>query len=284
MPPMRAGQEGVFQAKSGDMKPADCRRALRAAVTAARAAGTLLRRNLAAAKRVNERHSHDIKLELDGRCQRLVERSLGRAFPGVAVLGEEGESGHERPPARWVIDPIDGTVNYAYGIPHACVCIALQTRSRAAAARVDDGYATVLGVIYDPFLDELWTAADGARARLNGKPIQVSSRASLKDSIAAMGYGKDERTMGLALRVFRKLSRNTRKTRNMGSAGLALAYVAAGRFDAYIERGVSLWDIAAGGYILERAGGEFWREREAGGRGYRMIASNGRLRRQIEAL
>lgn len=267
------------------MKPADYRRALRAAVTAARAAGAVLRRNLDATKRVNERHSHDIKLELDVRCQRLIERSLARAFPGVAVLGEEGDSGHDQPPARWVIDPIDGTVNYAYGIPHACVCIALQVRSRAAAARVDDGYATVLGVVYDPFLDEMWTAVVGDRARLNGKPIRVSNRADLRDSICAMGYGKNEQTMGEALRVFKKMSRNTRKMRNMGSAGLALAYVACGRFDAYLERGISLWDIAAGGFIVERAGGDFWRERLAGKHhSYRMIATNGKLRRQIEAL
>jgi myo-inositol-1(or 4)-monophosphatase len=264
------------------MNKAELTRALACALKAARAAGTLMRRNLNRAKQGNYRATHDIKLELDVRCQKLIERTLAKSFPEVAVLGEEGESGHANPPARWVIDPIDGTVNYAYGIPHACVCVALQVRSRAQAARVDDGYATVLGVIYDPFLDEMWTAVRGDVARLNGKPIRVSRRARLKDAIAAMGYGKNEQTMGAALRIFRKLSRNTRKVRNMGAAGLALTYVATGRFDAYLERGISLWDIAAGGFIVERAGGEFWRERVPGG--YRMIASNGRLRKQIEAL
>jgi myo-inositol-1(or 4)-monophosphatase len=199
------------------------------------------------------------------------------------VLGEEGDSGHTNPPARWVIDPIDGTVNYAYGIPHACVCIALQVRSRAKSAQVDGGYATVLGVIYDPFLDEMWSAVVGDKARLNGKPIRVSPRAKLNDAIAAMGYGKNEQTMGEALKVFKIMSRKTRKMRNMGAAGLALAYVATGRFDAYLERGISLWDIAAGGFIVERAGGEFWRERMPNG-SYRMIASNGHLRKQIQRL
>ncbi len=89
--------------------------------------------------------------------------------------------------------------------------------------------------------------------------------------------------MGEAFKAFRALSQRTRKMRNMGAAGLALAYVATGRFDAYIERGISIWDIAAGGFIVERAGGEFWRERIPEG-GYRMIASNGKLRKQIQRL
>jgi myo-inositol-1(or 4)-monophosphatase len=265
------------------MNKADYKRALKTAVTAARAAGALMRRNLDATKKVNLRASHDIKLELDVRCQKLIERTLAKDFPDIAVLGEEGESAHTNPPARWVIDPIDGTVNYAYGIPHACVCIALQVRSRAKSAQVDGGYATVMGVIYDPFMDELWSAVTGDVARLNGKPIRVSPRVKLSDAIAAMGYGKNEETMGIALKIFREMSQRTRKMRNMGAAGTALAYVATGRFDAYIERGISLWDIAAGGFIVERAGGDFWRERLPDGT-YRMVASNGKLRKQIQAL
>jgi myo-inositol-1(or 4)-monophosphatase len=265
------------------MNKAEYKRALQYAKAAARAAGALMRKNLDATKKVNLHTSHDIKLDLDVRCQKLIETQLAREFPDVAVLGEEGESAHKNPPARWVIDPIDGTVNYAYGIPHACVCIALQVRSNAKSAHMDDGYATVAGVIYDPFLDELWSAVAGDKARLNGKPIRVSPRAKLDDAIAAMGYGKNEQTMAQAFRVFRRMSQSTRKMRNMGAAGLALGYVACGRFDAYVERGISLWDIAAGGFIVERAGGEFWRERMPNGT-YRMIASNGKLRQQIQIL
>lgn len=265
------------------MNKSDYSGALKSAIVAARAAGDLMRKNLNATKKVNQHAAHDIKLDLDVRCQQLIERQLAKAFPAIAVLGEEGESSHANPSARWVIDPIDGTVNFAYGIPHACVCIALQVRSRAKAAEVDDGYATVVGVIYDPFMDELWSAVVGGKARLNGKPIRVSPRRRLGDAIAAMGYGKTEQTMGEALRVFQKMSQSTRKMRNMGAAGIALAYVACGRFDAYLERGISLWDIAAGGLIVECAGGEFWRERMPGGT-YRMIASNGQLRKQIQSL
>lgn len=266
------------------MKKAEYQRALKTAVNAARAAGSLMRKNLDAVKKVNLRATHDIKLDLDVRCQKLIEKQLARAFPAVSFLGEEGNSGSQDARARWVVDPIDGTVNYAYGIPHACVCVALQVRSRAKSAQVDDGYATVVGVIYDPFMEEMWSAVSGDVARLNGKPIRVSPRAKLNDAIAAMGYGKNEQTMGTAFKAFRELSQRTRKMRNMGAAGLALAYVAMGRFDAYIERGISIWDIAAGGFIVERAGGEFWREHLPNGNGYRMIASNGRLRRQIARL
>jgi myo-inositol-1(or 4)-monophosphatase len=265
------------------MNKAELNRAFEAARTAARAAGALMRKNLGARKKVNAQATHDIKLELDVRCQQLIERTLARALPDIAVLGEEGESGADDSPARWVIDPIDGTVNYAYGLPHACVCIALQVRSSGKAARVDDGYATVVGVVYDPFLDELWSAVAGDVARLNGRPIRISARTRLAEAMTAMGYGKNEQTMGIALRIFRRLSQRARKVRNMGSAGLALTYVAMGRFDAYVERGVSLWDIAAGGFIVERAGGEFWRERLPDG-SYRLIASNGKLRKQIRTL
>ena len=266
------------------MKTTRFRVALREAVAAAHAAGAVMRRNLNATKQVNQTANHDIKLELDVRCQRLIERRLGRVFPDIAVLGEEGSSGAAQAAERWVIDPIDGTVNYAHGIPHACVCIALQVRSRARAAKVDGGYATVLGVVYDPFMDELWSAVAGDRARLNGKPIHVSRCARLREAVAAMGYGKGERVTVAALQLFNRLSNRTRKVRNMGSAGIALAYVSCGRFDAYLETGISLWDIAAGGFIIERAGGKFWRERVAGEHVYRMIASNGRLNRSLASL
>jgi myo-inositol-1(or 4)-monophosphatase len=99
-----------------------------------------------------------------------------------------------------------------------------------------------------------------------------------------MGYGKGERVTKASLQLFSRLSDRTRKVRNMGSAGLALAYLATGRFDAYLESGISLWDIAAGGFIIECAGGKFWREPIAGEHVYRMIASNGRLHRPLAVL
>src|SRR6266478_5479514 len=104
----------------------DLKRAMQAATQAARAVGALMRRNLKAAKRANLTTQHDIKLELDVRSQKLIERALRTAFPQVSLLGEEGDAGRADSALRWVVDPIDGTVNFAYGIPHACVSIALQ--------------------------------------------------------------------------------------------------------------------------------------------------------------
>lgn len=265
-------------------------RALAAAVAAARAAGKLMRANLRAPKRINEATQHDIKLELDVRCQKLIERRLRRAFPGVPVLGEEGILGDPDAPVRWVVDPIDGTVNFSYGIPHACVSIALQRRvpgspSAAAKARHADPesrFQSVVGVVYDPFTDELWTAIRGRRALLNGQPIRVSSRGRLKESIVALGFAKQRATLNRMLPTFDALIHRVRKVRIMGSAALSLVYVASGRMDAYLEYGLRLWDIAAGGLIVESAGGEFWHRELAGEYTYEMIASNGRLRKPLQ--
>jgi len=251
------------------MTPIELKRSLAAAAQAAQAAGKLMRQNLRAKKVVNAKTSHDIKLELDVRCQKLIERILRTAFPKIAVLGEEGDSGAVNEARRWVVDPIDGTVNFAYGIPHACVSIALQEQCRPGI------YETVVGVIYDPFTDEIWTAIRGGPARLNGEIIRVSARQELKESILCVGFAKSRHSLERALPHFIWLARRVRKMRMMGAAALGLAYVASGRFDAYIERGVSLWDIAAGGLIIECAGGRFWTEKIPGRQKIRMVASNG---------
>ncbi|HMP81702.1 MAG TPA: inositol monophosphatase family protein [Verrucomicrobiota bacterium] len=269
------------------MKNSEQKRALAVAVKAARAAGRLMRQNLRATKTVNEATRHDIKLELDVRCQKLIERKLLAAFPAIGFLGEEGESQTDTADLRWVVDPIDGTVNFAYGIPHACVSIALQVRSPESKARNTQhatrltGYDTIVGVVYDPFADELWTAIRGGPAHLNGKIIRVSNRRELRDAIVSTGFAKSAANLKRALPYFLWLVRRVRKVRMMGAAALALTYVATGRFDAYVERGVNLWDIAAGGLIIESAGGTFWREPSAGGGRFRMVASNGLIDKKL---
>jgi myo-inositol-1(or 4)-monophosphatase len=262
------------------MTHSEQQKALASAVQAAKAAGQLMRQNLFVSKKVTARSAHDIKLELDIRSQKLIERILRVGFPKVALLGEEGISGNPESPQRWVVDPIDGTVNFSYSIPHACVSIALQVQSRAR----DTEYQTIVGVVYDPFCDELWTAIRGQPARLNGKVIRVSERSALRDAIVSIGFAKTSATLEGTLPYFERLVRRVRKIRIMGAAALAMTYVATGRFDAYIERGIRLWDIAAGGLILECAGGEFWHEPVAGRYTYRLLANNGRLRRKLESL
>lgn len=270
------------------MNTQELKRALTTAVRAARAAGKLMRQHLHQPKSVKLATWHDIKLDLDVRCQELIEQTLRAVFPRIPVLGEEGHSGDVYAGCRWVVDPIDGTVNFAYGIPHAAVSIALQTRGgecrmpvSRSNARIRE-YESVVGVIYDPFMEELWSAIRGGPARCNGRVIRVSNRARTSEVIATIGFAKSRENLRKSLPYFERLAKRVRKVRIMGSAALALTYVAMGRFDAYVERGISLWDVAAGGLIVECAGGEFWTEPAAGHLKYRMVASNGRLRPRLE--
>jgi myo-inositol-1(or 4)-monophosphatase len=276
------------------VKPVNQTIALAAAVSAAKAAGKVMRDNLRAEKKINEQTSHDIKLELDVRCQKLIERRLHAAFPQIALLGEEGEAGAGDAEYRWVVDPIDGTVNFAHGIPHASVSIALQKSDRCQVAsdrkapghRSDrvtrhPSHVTSLGVVYDPFQDELWTAIRGKPARMNGRIIRVSRTPELSESIVSIGFAKNRASLEKALPYFIWLARRVRKIRMLGSAALGLTYVATGRLDAYVERGISIWDVAAGALILECAGGTYWSEPTPGKHKYRMIASNGRLQKSL---
>ena len=264
----------------------DHRRALASAIAAAKAAGRLMRSHLNSAKAITQSTPHDIKLELDVRSQKLIEKILLRSFPNAAVLGEEGMLGDQQASERWVVDPIDGTVNFSYGIPHACVSIALQVRkARSKGQRStfsDDEYVTVVGVVYDPFSNELWTAIRGQRARLNGCKISVSHRRKLNECIVAVGFGKDASSLAHMLPAFNQLVRRVRKMRIMGAAALGLAYVATGRMDGYLEHSIRLWDIAAGGLILECAGGDFFHRAIEGEHAYQIITNNGRLRRQLQ--
>ena len=256
---------------------------LAVAVNAAHAAGDIMRRNRLASKKINKATQRDIKLELDVRCQRKIELMLTKAHPEIAVLGEEENAGDIESELRWVVDPIDGTVNFTYGIPHACVSIALQQRL-AKQNKYGENYETIIGAVYDPFVEELWTAIRGQTAKLNGKRIQVND-GPLKEAMLSIGFAKDKKTMDYMIPYFNKLALKIRKPRMMGSATLALTYVACGRFHGYIESKVNLWDIAAGGLVLECAGGEFWRmARRKGEHAYVVVATNGRIRKQIERL
>jgi myo-inositol-1(or 4)-monophosphatase len=260
------------------------RQALGVAVEAAQLAGELMRKNLRLPKKINESQQHDIKLELDVRCQNLIEKTLRSAFPQTAILGEEGIVGDPTADDRWVVDPIDGTVNFTYGIPHACVSIALQHKTRELHSTDDPDapFETMAGVVYDPFTNELYTAIRDEKAKLNGKPIAVSDRTRLDEAIISVGFAKSAASLDQMLPEFNSLVHKVRKIRIMGAAALAMVYVAAGRFDAYIEGGVRLWDIAAGGLILECAGGDFWNRPIDRDHTYKILANNGKLRKKLQ--
>lgn len=219
---------------------------LEVAISAARAAGDLLRANFGTTLAVNEFAAHDIKLDLDVRSQELITQQLLASFPDHAIYGEEGIAGNQESPFQWIVDPIDGTVNFFYGIPHFCISIALREQGEI-----------ILGVIYDPMRDELWQVERGGPATLNGKEIQVSSRDQLKDAVLSIGFAKSKTTIAAGLPTLEYFVGRARKCRMMGSAALDLAYVSCGRLDAYIESSVSLWDVAAGKLLVEAAGGKF---------------------------
>ena len=267
------------------LSAAEQRRALAASTDAAEQVGDLMRRNLASqAKRVNASTQHDIKLELDVRSQKLIEKLLAKAFPDIAVLGEEGDSGDTLMARRWVVDPIDGTVNFAYGIPHACISIALQERRHKVKTgeHDDTAYETLTGVVYDPFLDEMWTAIKGQPAMMNGRKVRVAKRKKLDEAIVALGFAKLDVTLTKMLPVFNHLIHRVRKIRLLGAAALSMTWVADGRMDAYKEYGVRLWDIAAGGLIVECAGGEFWYRCVGDDHTYEICVSNGAMRKQLD--
>ena len=238
---------------------------LDAAQKAARAAGELLRQNFQQPLRVNSREAHDIKLEIDVQSQELITDLLLQEFPQHALYGEEGIVGDQMAEFQWVVDPIDGTVNYYYGIPHFCISIALRHRQQV-----------IVGVIYDPMRDEMWAARKGAKPQLNGKEFRVSDRKILAEAVISIGLSKTSATIDAALPLLQDMVRRVRKCRLMGSAALDMAYVACGRFDAYLERSISLWDVAAGCLLVESAGGKIEMHSHPDQKDkYSIVASNG---------
>ena len=218
---------------------------LHAAIEAAQAAGGLLRANFGLVQKVDENLAHDIKLELDKRSQTLIESLLLARYPDHAIYGEEGIRGDQDSEYHWIIDPIDGTVNFFYGVAHFAVSIALRHAGKI-----------IVGVIYDPIRDELWAVEAGQPATLNGLPIAVSDRTALGEAIVSVGVSKTLESVNASLPIFTRMVREAKKCRMMGSASLDIAYVACGRLDAYIEGQISLWDIAAGLLLVEAAGGK----------------------------
>jgi len=222
---------------------------LETAIEAAAAAGLLLKKNFGSPLDVNVASHHDIKLALDEQAQEIITRVILADFPDHCILGEEAITGNQQADVRWVVDPLDGTVNYFYGIPHYAVSIAAQQRT-------GDQWETVAGVVLDPERDELFTGAKGQAPALNGQPIHVSGRTELAESIVAIGFFKNVDTINRSLKRFADTIHRVRKMRLMGAAALDVAYVACGRYDAYVEYGIKLWDICAGQLILETAGGQ----------------------------
>jgi myo-inositol-1(or 4)-monophosphatase len=240
------------------------------AIELARAAGELLRDERRGARHIAFKGSPtNLVTEMDARVEALVVDGLRATFPDDAILAEERGAEAGRSGRRWIIDPLDGTTNYAHGLPLYAVSIALETAGRVQ-----------LGVVYDPSQRELFVAERGAGAFCNDVRLAVSSAATLDASLLATGFPYDIRTReDNNLREYAAFAVRARGVRRLGSAVLYLAWVAAGRFDGYWELRLGAWDVAAGGLMVEEAGG---RLTALGGGPIdldapRIVASNGRI-------
>jgi len=185
----------------------------------------------------------DLVSEADLAAERLITERLSAARPEDAILGEEGEERSGTSGLRWVVDPLDGTINYLFGIPQWAVSVA-----------VEDAEGGVAGVVYDPSRDELWAARRDGPATLDGAPLTASTKADLALALVATGFGYDAEVRRRQVAVIAELLPHVRDIRRIGSAALDLAWTAAGRYDAYFERGTKAWDVAAGRLICARAG------------------------------
>lgn len=197
----------------------------------------------------------DLVSDADRDAEAAIEQILSSERPEDGLLAEEGAQSQAASGRRWVVDPLDGTTNFLYGIPSWAVSIALE-----------DGDGGALGVVFDPVRDETFTAIRGRGATLNGEPIEVSGEDSLDTALVATGFSYDSARRSAQAAVLAHVLPRVRDIRRIGAAALDLCWVAAGRLDAYYERGLQHWDWAAASLIVAESGGELrWLEGEPRG-------------------
>jgi myo-inositol-1(or 4)-monophosphatase len=255
--------------------PIDLSSLLPEIVRIARGAGEIILRHFAAPIPTTVKGTRsDIVTAADTEAEAFIVQAIAARFPTHHIVGEEGVGQGAASVAdyHWFVDPIDGTVNFAAKLPHFCTSIALATKDREP----------LLGVIFDPTRDELFTATFRGGARLNDRPIQVTGTASLTDAVCSSGFPYDKHTNpDNNLREWAAFLQHIRGERRLGSAALDLCYVAAGRLDGYWEKDLKPWDAMAGmliareagGTVTDYVGGQRPQQHDRG----RYVASNGRL-------
>jgi myo-inositol-1(or 4)-monophosphatase len=217
---------------------------LEAAIEIAREAGAILREELQRTPDISYKQEFDLVTQADRRSEALIVTRLQEHFAGHSVAAEEGTGKETSSEYRWHVDPLDGTTNFAHGYPCFCVSMALARKKEL-----------LLGVIYNPVLDELFAAARGEGATLNGKKIKCSKVGTLEGSLLCTGFPNYKRQTNPNIYYYWDFTLRSHGVRRDGSAALDLAYVAAGRFDGFWEFGLKPWDTAAGVVIVQEAGG-----------------------------
>jgi myo-inositol-1(or 4)-monophosphatase len=248
----------------------------RTALRAARAAGAVHIARFGKTTFKGKTSFLDLLTEADGEAEAAVINILDRAFPDHAILSEEG-GGIDRPSAhRWIIDPLDGTTNFAHHYPHCCVSIGYEYRGRVE-----------FGVILDALRDELFMARRGKGATLNRRPISVSRAATLDTALLATGFPYDRASRRrFYLTFWETMMTRVHGVRRTGSAALDLAWVACGRMDGFWEFGLKPWDVAAGSLIVQEAGGKVTNMdgTKLSLTGGRIVATNGRLHKHLTGI
>jgi myo-inositol-1(or 4)-monophosphatase len=239
----------------------------------ARDAGALLCERLDDPRVIDEKRPHDLVTDADRASEALIVARIRDAFPRAAILGEEGGTYRGDGDERFVVDPLDGTTNYAHRYPLFCVSIAYE---RAGVVEA--------GVVYAPALRELFAARRGGGTTCNGVPVRVSAIAAVSDAMVCTGF--NPASYARNGRYFAHLSDRAQAVRRDGSAAIDLAFVAAGRYDAFWEWDLKAWDVAAGALLIEEAGG---RVGAIGGEPFdiangSIVASNGLLHAEMERL
>jgi len=252
---------------------------LATAIEAVLRAGEVQMAHFGQAMRVEKKGTIDLVTEIDIEVERAFRAMIAERFPDHQVLGEEFGSDEDRasvPRFCWVFDPVDGTTNYAHGLPIFCSSLALEV----------DGEPMVAAV-YDPNRKELFTAERGRGAWLNGQPLHVSTAASLIDSLLVTGFHYDvQKDPGDVIALFGAFISRARAVRRLGSAALDLCYVAAGRFDGFWEKKLQPWDVAGGALIVSEAGGRVTSMTGApyASRGGSVLATNGHIHDEMLAV
>jgi len=221
---------------------------LELAIDSAKAAGRFLRQSVGKTIRIDRKLGQETNLvtEIDRKAEAMIIERIRRRYPHHAFLGEEFGGSDEQSEYKWIIDPLDGTTNFTHGLPIFCVSIGLEVRGELR-----------LGVVYDPNLDELFTAEKGNGAYLNNRRLHVSSVERLGESLLVTGFPYDIKTKtDEILTHFENFLKEAQAVRRLGSAALDLCYVAAGRFGGYWANVLNPWDMAAGVLMVQEAGGK----------------------------